>query len=120
VRAATRIALERYGYRILEAESADEAIGIWGARSNEIELLLTDLVMPGSMSGRQVAERLVAEAPALQVVFTSGYSPEIVNRILHLAPGQILLQKPYSAKVLASAVRRCLDARRTTRPTPSA
>jgi PAS domain S-box-containing protein len=109
VRAATRIALERYGYRTLEAESADEAIGIWRARASEIALLLTDLVMPGSMSGRQLAERLVAEVPTLQVVFTSGYSPEIVNRIVHLAPGQILLQKPYSAKVLASAVRRSLE-----------
>jgi PAS domain S-box-containing protein len=117
VRAATRNALERYGYRALEAESADEALGIWRARSAEIALLLTDLVMPGSMSGRQLAERLVAEAPTLQVVFTSGYSPEIVNRIVHLTPGQTLLQKPYSAKVLTSAVRRSLDAR-LERPAP--
>jgi PAS domain S-box-containing protein len=109
LRATTRSALSRYGYRVLEAETAASALEVFRMRGDEVELLLTDLVMPGNMSGRQLAEKLVAERPSLKVLFTSGYSPDIVNRLLHLAPGQ-LLQKPYTAAVLGSTVRRCLDA----------
>jgi PAS domain S-box-containing protein len=110
VRTTTRIALTRYGYRVLEADSAATALEIWRNRSSEIALLLTDLIMPGDLSGRQLAEKLVAEAPNLKVVFTSGYSPEIVHRLLRRVPGHTLLQKPYSAAILARAVRQILDA----------
>jgi CheY-like chemotaxis protein len=110
LRTTTRVALNRAGYRVLEAESADAALPVWRARRGEIDMLLTDLVMPGALSGRQLAERLLVEAPHLKVLFTSGYSSEIVDRLLHLGPGQLLLQKPYSPSVLTSAVRRCLDA----------
>jgi two-component system cell cycle sensor histidine kinase/response regulator CckA len=110
VRTTTRVALTRYGYRVLEADSAASALEVWCNRSSEIALLLTDLIMPGDLSGRQLAEKLVAQAPQLKVVFTSGYSPEIVNRLLRRVPGHTLLQKPYSAAVLARAVRQTLDA----------
>jgi PAS domain S-box-containing protein len=109
VRTTTRVALTRYGYRVIEADSAASALEVWRNGSHEIALVLTDLIMPGELSGRQLAERLVAEAPHLKVIFTSGYSPEIVNRLLHRVPGHTLLPKPYSAAVLASAVRRALD-----------
>jgi CheY-like chemotaxis protein len=98
----------RYGYRVLEAETAATALDVFRMRGDEVALL-TDLVMPGTMSGRHLAEKLVAERPKLKVLFTSGYSPDVVNRLLHFAPGQ-LLQKPYTAAVLATTVRRCLDA----------
>jgi DNA-binding NarL/FixJ family response regulator len=101
--------LSRYGYRVLEAETAATALDVFRMRGAEVSLLLTDLVMPGTMSGRHLAEKLVAERPKLKVLFTSGYSPDVVNRLLHFAPGQ-LLQKPYTAAVLATTVRRCLDA----------
>jgi two-component system cell cycle sensor histidine kinase/response regulator CckA len=109
VRTTTRVALTRYGYRVIEADSAATALEIWRTRSGDFALLLTDLVMPGELSGRQLAEKLVAEASHLKVIFTSGYSPEIVNRLLRRVPGHTLLQKPYSAAVLACAVRRALD-----------
>ena len=109
LRATTRSALIRYGYRVLEADAAATALEVFHAAGDEVALLLTDLVMPGNMSGRQLAEKLVAERPSLKVLFTSGYSSDIINRLLHLAPGQ-LLQKPYTAAVLATTVRCCLDA----------
>ncbi len=109
VRAATCIALRRYGYRVLEAASGEAALALFEARGNEVDLLVTDLVMPGKLSGRQLAEQIAERAPALRVLFTSGYSPDF-NFSLRLPRGQLLLQKPYSPSTLAGAVRRCLDA----------
>ena len=63
--------------------------------------------MPGAISGRDLADRLVASNPALKVLFTSGYSSEIVMR--ELEAGRHLLQKPYKVGDLAAAVRACLD-----------
>jgi CheY-like chemotaxis protein len=110
LRTTTRSALIRYGYRVVEAESPASALAVFRERGHEVALLLTDLVMPGNISGRQLAEKLVAEQPRLKVLFTSGYSLDIVNRLLHLAAGQQLLPKPYTAAALATTVRRCLDA----------
>jgi PAS domain S-box-containing protein len=109
VRSVTRAALERYGYRVLEADSAAAAIGLWNRESATVHLLLTDLIMPGAVSGRQLAETLLAGRPGLRVIYTTGYSPDIVNRMLHFDPGHTLIQKPYTAKELAACVRRVLD-----------
>ena len=108
VRAMTRAALARYGYRVFEADSAASALSAFQDLRGQIDLLLTDLVMPGSMTGRQLAETLTTQKPALNVVFTSGYSPDF-NFALQLPSGQLLIQKPYTPAVLASALRRCLD-----------
>jgi PAS domain S-box-containing protein len=109
VRAITRTALKRYGYHVLHAESAASALQIWAERHETIDLLLTDLIMPGGLSGRQLAQKLLALAPSLKVIYASGYSAEIVDRSFQLEPGQLLLQKPYTVSVLAAAVRHCLD-----------
>ena len=70
VRAMTRAALARYGYRVFEADSAASALSAFQDLRGQIDLLLTDLVMPGSMTGRQLAETLTTQKPALNVVFT--------------------------------------------------
>ncbi len=108
VRAATSTALRRYGYRVLEAESGEAAVALFEERGDDVALLVTDLVMPGKLSGRQLAEAISGRAPELPVLFTSGYSPDF-NFSLRLPKGQQLLQKPYSPSTLARAVRRCLD-----------
>ncbi len=110
VRALTRTALERYGYRVLSADSAAEAIRIWEA-SEGIDLLLTDLIMPGGMSGRELAEVLGTGHPELRIVYTTGYSPDVVGRMLRLDPGRRLLQKPFAPTELAAAIRQALDER---------
>jgi FixJ family two-component response regulator len=71
--------------------------------------LLTDLIMPGNMNGRELAEKLCTEAPDLKVIFTSGYSADIVGRDFKLEPDLNFLQKPYHPHTLALTVRRCLD-----------
>jgi two-component system, cell cycle sensor histidine kinase and response regulator CckA len=108
VRAVSRASLERYGYRVLEAGSAPAALEVWAREGDRVELLLTDLVMPGGTTGRQLAELLLARAPDLKVLYTSGYSPDVVSRLLPLEEGRAFLQKLYTAAELALAAHRCL------------
>jgi nitrogen-specific signal transduction histidine kinase/ActR/RegA family two-component response regulator len=101
--------LQKYGYKIVQAGSGTEAIEAWGRHKGEIALLFTDLVMPDNMNGRELAEKLKAESPALKVIFTSGYSADIVGKDFKLEPELNFLQKPYQPQALALTVRRCLD-----------
>jgi len=109
VRALSRVVLERYGYRVIEAESAAAALHIWESQSTPVDLLLTDLIMPGGISGRELADLLVARQPTLKVIYSSGYSSDVVNRQLRLSAGSKFLQKPCSVLDLVTGVRRCLD-----------
>jgi len=102
--------LSGHGYQILQAESGPKALDVWRERKDDIDLLLTDLVMPDRMNGRELAERLWADRPDLKVVFTSGYSAEVVGRDFTGRGGLQYLQKPYHPTKLASVVRDCLDA----------
>ncbi len=101
--------LQKHGYKILTAATGDEAVEVWNNRNCEIHLLLTDLIMPGNMNGRELAEKICAEHPGIKVVFTSGYSADIVGRDFKLEPEINFLQKPYHPQTLALTVRRCLD-----------
>ena len=102
--------LARHGYQILQAESGPKALQVWRDSKDRIDLLLTDLVMPDQMNGRELAEKLWAERPRLKVIFTSGYSAEAVGKDFVLRRGLNYLQKPYHPHKLALAVRDCLDA----------
>jgi PAS domain S-box-containing protein len=101
--------LQKYGYKILPVGNGVEALETWNRHKNEISMLFTDLVMPDNMNGRELAEKLWAERPGLKVIFTSGYSSDIVGKDFKLEPGLNYLQKPYQPQALALAVRRCLD-----------
>jgi PAS domain S-box-containing protein len=103
--------LERYGYRVFQAGTGAEALEIWKRSKNDIKLVLTDLVMPNNMNGRELAEKMWAESPELKVIFTSGYSADIVGKDFKLQPELNFLQKPYQPQSLALTVRRCLDGR---------
>jgi len=102
--------LAGYGYQILQAESGAKALQVWRESKDRINLLLTDLVMPNQMNGRELAERLWTERPRLKVIFTSGYSADVVGEDFVLRPGINYLQKPYHPHKLALAVRDYLDA----------
>jgi signal transduction histidine kinase/ActR/RegA family two-component response regulator len=105
--------LQKYGYKIWQASSGNDALGVWHEHKDEINLLLTDLVMPGNMNGHELAEKLWAEQPGLKVIFTSGYSADIVGKNFKLDPELNFLQKPYHPQTLALTVRRCLDGKRS-------
>ena len=108
LRALTRIFLESYGYGVLEAGSAEEAIEKAGSSTEPIHLLLTDVVMPG-MSGRQLAERILTKHPQTKVLFMTGYTDEMLAQHRVLEPGVQLLEKPFSKQELALKVRAVLD-----------
>jgi PAS domain S-box-containing protein len=102
--------LAGHGYNILQAESGVKALEVWNERKNTIDLVLTDLVMPNHMNGRELAEKLWLERPKLKVIFTSGYSADVVGKDFVLRRGLNYLQKPYQPNKLALVVRDCLDA----------
>ncbi len=102
--------LAAHGYTILQAESGAKALDLWRQGRESIDLVLTDLVMPDRMNGRELAEKLWADRPKLKVIFTSGYSADVVGKDFVLRRGLNYLQKPYHPQRLALAVRDCLDA----------
>jgi CheY-like chemotaxis protein len=101
--------LEGHGYDILQAETGVKALEIWQHHRDKINLLLTDLVMPDHINGRELAERLLADKPELKVIFTSGYTADVVGKDFVLQRGLHYLQKPYEPSKLALTVRDCLD-----------
>ncbi|MBI4660951.1 MAG: response regulator [Verrucomicrobia bacterium] len=113
LRGLIRTILESYGYRVLEAASGVAALQVWHEHKGQIDLLFTDMVMPDAMTGRELAERLQAEKPRLQVIFTSGYSEEMTKGEFVLEEGKNFLQKPYHAIRLAQSVRAQLDESKT-------
>ena len=108
VRKITTLLLETLGYRVLEAENGQEALRLFEASREKIDLLMTDAVMP-DLSGREVAETLRAQNPGLRVLFQSGYTDDTVVRwgILHAEVA--FLKKPFTLDVLARKVREVLD-----------
>jgi nitrogen-specific signal transduction histidine kinase/ActR/RegA family two-component response regulator len=111
VRLTTRRVLESKGYRIREATSAREALEVWHNHAGEIALVLTDIIMPEKLTGRDLAEQLWREQPGLKVIFMSGYSAEVVGENTEFVrrTRSHFLHKPSSARTLLETVRHCLD-----------
>ncbi len=109
VRGMAAAALQRGGYRVHEAGTAAEALQRWDELHGRIDLLLTDLIMPGGVTGNRLAEQLAVRQPGLRIIFTSGYNNDAVNRELHFVVGQNFLPKPYPVEELLGIVRRRLD-----------
>jgi two-component system, cell cycle sensor histidine kinase and response regulator CckA len=102
--------LRAKGYRVLEARHAEAALDLAAATAEPIDLLVSDLVIPG-LGGRALADRLLNLRPALRVLFITGYAPEAVERQGRLPAGHGLLEKPFTADQLAHKVRETLTAR---------
>ncbi|MHA3770240.1 PAS domain S-box protein [Verrucomicrobiota bacterium sgz303538] len=100
--------LQRCGYTVLSAVDGVSAQEIWKEHGPRIDLLLTDMVMPGGVTGQALAQRLQAEKPHLKVIFTSGYNANIIGKDPILTEGVTYLQKPYQAPRLAETIRKCL------------
>jgi PAS domain S-box-containing protein len=102
-------ALKLQGYTVLEAASGNDALQVFQQSTRPIDLLLTDMVMPGGMMGNELAERLSKQSPQLKVIYTSGYSDGMAGKDISLMDGRDFLPKPYSLGKLAQLVRECLD-----------
>ncbi len=110
VRRLTCRALEIQGYTVLAAANADEAAVLSETHAGEIDLMVTDVVMPQT-SGRTVAERAVARRPRMKVLFMSGYTDDAIVRHGVLDAGTAFLQKPFTPVSLGRKVRDVLDAK---------
>jgi len=97
------------GYRVLEAGSGREARQVWQQHRHEIHLLLTDMKMPEGITGLELAEQMLKEQPGLRVIFTSGYSDDVVSQKFLAETNSRFLPKPYSYADLTRMVRESLD-----------
>ena len=101
--------LRLQGYTVLEAASGRHALEVWERANRPVDLLVTDMVMPGGIMGSELAERLSNQSPGLKVIYTSGYSPGMAGKDASLLQGRNFLPKPFSIGKLAQFVRECLD-----------
>ena len=108
IREITRRILDRNGYRVLVAGSGVEAIAIARDLGSELDLLLTDVIMP-QMLGKEVAEHIVDHHPAVRVLFMSGYAQPVLASQGTLEHGVTLVEKPFSEARLLEKVRQVLD-----------
>jgi two-component system, cell cycle sensor histidine kinase and response regulator CckA len=107
LRELTRRLLQRQGYTVLVASNAEEALRLFEDHAS-IDLLLTDVVMPGA-SGPELVEQLVERRPALKVIYMSGYTEEAIVQHGVLKPGIAFLYKPFTADTLERKLREVLD-----------
>jgi CheY-like chemotaxis protein len=97
------------GYQVLVADFGTDALNQWGEGHQHIDLLLTDMVMPGGITGLDLAEKLRAAKSGLKVIVSSGYSAELTQKAGAIIEGIEYLPKPCPSAELATSVRRCLD-----------
>ena len=108
IRKLMSFVLAKDGYKVLEAASAEQAIQTAEAFAGRIDLLLTDVIMPG-MSGRLLAEKILEARPQTRIVYMTGYTDDMVVQHKVLEPGVKVLQKPFTKVDLAQKVRSTLD-----------
>ncbi len=108
VRVLARDVLKDYGYNVVEASGADEAIEYAFDRKGRIDLLLTDVIMP-KMNGRQLCEKLSTKYPTLKTLYMSGYPGDTISHHGVLEEGIPFIEKPFSIAGLAMKVRQVLD-----------
>jgi len=108
VRSFAKAALRQHGYQVIQASDGDKALSVVKLHSEQIHLLLTDVVMPG-LNGRELSERLKELRPNVKVLFISGYTADVIANRGVLDPGIAFLHKPFSQEELARKVREVLD-----------
>lgn len=108
VRLGTKFYLERGGYRVLEAASGEEALECCVKYPKPIELMLTDVVLPGT-GGREIAERVREIAPGTRVLYMSAHPAELLERQGRIEPGAHALEKPFGPETLLSRVKTILE-----------
>ena len=113
VRDVTKARLQQLGYGVIEAENGPNAIALLQAPGQRVHLVFSDVVMPGGMSGYDVARWVRSNRPELKLLLTSGFADQVANPQGHAHDGELpavkLLRKPHSLDELARAVRKALD-----------
>jgi PAS domain S-box-containing protein len=112
--------LRSLGYRVLEAPDGNEGLLVFGAHAADIDMLLTDVVLPGKVRGRELAERITAIRPDVRVLFMSGYTENSIVHHGRLDDGVHLLGKPFKREQLARKVAEVLGVSETAEATDEA
>jgi two-component system, cell cycle sensor histidine kinase and response regulator CckA len=110
LRTLTCATLEQSGYKVLQAKDGVEALEASRKHAGTIDLLLTDIVMPG-MGGRALGEELLRERPEIRIVYMSGYTGQAVGSQGPVEPGSFYLHKPFTREALTNKIREALDSR---------
>ena len=108
------------GYQVLQAADGEEGLRLFGAHAGEINLLLSDVVLPGKVRGRELAERVTAIRPEVKILFMSGYTENSIVHHGRLDDGVQLIGKPFKREQLARKVAEALDPARQAIPAPDA
>ena len=112
VRRLARTVLSGYGYTVLEAASGPLAIDLIRTRDKPVDLVITDMVMPG-LNGLETTERIREMMPSVRLLYISGYPDNVLDRHGPLPPGTVFLEKPFTPEELATKVREVLNSRAT-------
>jgi CheY-like chemotaxis protein len=105
LRSTIRTVLSQLGYRVLEATTGAKALEIWKEHRAEIDLVLTDFMMPGGMNGKELGQQLLEDNPKLKIIYMSGYSADNVGKNFPLQEGVNFLVKPFQSGKLAAIIR---------------
>jgi CheY-like chemotaxis protein len=103
VRMVLKAILRNNACEVLDADCAERALLLWREGSDRISLLITDIIMPGAMSGWELAEECRTTNPALPVIFTSGYSAEMERMESSLLNNSVFLEKPFNPEMFLQA-----------------
>jgi DNA-binding NtrC family response regulator len=109
VRKFIEAVLKRKGYKVFAAASGVEALKVWPECRAEVDLLITDMVMPEGISGRELADRLSAEKPGLKVLYCTGYSDDMLGKDSPRNGDLNVLEKPFGSSLLLKRIRDILD-----------
>ena len=109
LRRLSRLILERKGYRVHEAESGVAAWRLWQQHRAGIDMLITDMVMPGGLNGRELAEKTRADKPALKIIYCSGYTDDMLGQDSDLRVNGNFLEKPFAPDELLRRIRAQFD-----------
>jgi CheY-like chemotaxis protein len=110
LRELVREILSQQGYTVLEAGNGMDALSVWEQNRKSVDLLLTDIAMPHGPTGRELADQLRKERPRLPIIFSSGYTQEMVENSEDAGLCTFYLSKPYNPAQLSQVVRHALDA----------
>ena len=110
VQTVTKITLARLGYQVMVASNGHQAMRIWQERKAEIQLVLTDMIMPEGLSGKDIAQRFKKDLPGIKIIFMSGYSADIAGTDFSPTEGDFFIGKPFEMHALATVIRKSLDA----------
>jgi two-component system, cell cycle sensor histidine kinase and response regulator CckA len=116
VRKVMRLMLMRSGCTVIEADTAAQGYAQWTAHREEIDLIITDLIMPGGYTGEDLARQILIEAPGTPVIYCSGYSPGLFDSKESLVNNENFLPKPYDSEHVNSVLRSVRRGPRSRRP----